>query len=405
MTKLNAFIRLSVILGLAVSASACSTLADLDPTGLLSDDSAPPAGQFPDAAAPQASDASAGTTPDLAGIPARPAATPPAEQQQVAQSLAADGAQVQYSADALRAGNEPSAPPPGPAGPAIVAPPEAAPPTAQPPAALPPSAAPQTARASALPAVGNAPAADEPPTASAPAPAVTAGTAPVATPPAAAAVAAAPSANAGAPAVPAVPPVSARGNVAVAAAQPVSDAALGFRPSAAPPLDPSVSQFVAAPVIARYRQTAANARISGAASAAAVPAAGGAAAAVAALNGGLAPAAIVYFPGDGTSLSTAARRDIRGAVAAFKASGGNATIRVVGHSSSRTPDMPLEAHMALIFDKSQKRANAVAAELIHEGVPAAKVQVEAVGDSQPIYYESMPKGEEGNRRAEIFVQS
>jgi flagellar motor protein MotB len=33
------------------------------------------------------------------------------------------------------------------------------------------------------------------------------------------------------------------------------------------------------------------------------------------------------------------------------------------------------------------------------------VQIEAVGDSQPIYYESMPKGEEGNRRAEIFVQS
>jgi hypothetical protein len=27
-----------------------------------------------------------------------------------------------------------------------------------------------------------------------------------------------------------------------------------------------------------------------------------------------------------------------------------------------------------------------------------------VGDSQPIYYESMPKGEDGNRRAEIFVQ-
>jgi len=27
-----------------------------------------------------------------------------------------------------------------------------------------------------------------------------------------------------------------------------------------------------------------------------------------------------------------------------------------------------------------------------------------VGDSQPIYYESMPRGEDGNRRAEIFVQ-
>ena len=52
----------------------------------------------------------------------------------------------------------------------------------------------------------------------------------------------------------------------------------------------------------------------------------------------------------------------------------------------------------------QARADAVAQELIHEGVPAAKVLIDAVGDSQPVYYESMPKGESGNRRAEIFVQ-
>jgi outer membrane protein OmpA-like peptidoglycan-associated protein len=58
----------------------------------------------------------------------------------------------------------------------------------------------------------------------------------------------------------------------------------------------------------------------------------------------------------------------------------------------------------VIFEKSQKRANAVAQELIHEGIPADKVMIEAVGDSQPVYYESMPKGEDGNRRAEIFVQ-
>jgi flagellar motor protein MotB len=32
------------------------------------------------------------------------------------------------------------------------------------------------------------------------------------------------------------------------------------------------------------------------------------------------------------------------------------------------------------------------------------VLVEAVGDSQPVYYESMPQGEAGNRRAEIFLQ-
>ena len=66
--------------------------------------------------------------------------------------------------------------------------------------------------------------------------------------------------------------------------------------------------------------------------------------------------------------------------------------------------MPLDRHLEIIFQKSQARANAVAQELIREGVPADKVLVEAVGDSQPIYYESMPKGEDGNRRAEIFIQ-
>ena len=51
-----------------------------------------------------------------------------------------------------------------------------------------------------------------------------------------------------------------------------------------------------------------------------------------------------------------------------------------------------------------RRANAVAQELIRQGVPASRVLIDAVGDSQPVYYESMPQGEEGNRRAEIFVQ-
>ena len=46
----------------------------------------------------------------------------------------------------------------------------------------------------------------------------------------------------------------------------------------------------------------------------------------------------------------------------------------------------------------------MANEIIREGVPASRVLVEAVGDSQPVYYESMPQGEDGNRRAEIFIQ-
>jgi outer membrane protein OmpA-like peptidoglycan-associated protein len=130
-----------------------------------------------------------------------------------------------------------------------------------------------------------------------------------------------------------------------------------------------------------------------------------AAGAIAANYGGVPPTAIVYFAGDGTSLSPAARAKVREAAAAYKAGGGMGNVRVVGHASSRTANMPVERHLEAIFEKSQKRANAVANELIHEGVPADKVVIEAVGDSQPIYYESMPKGEDGNRRAEIFVQS
>ena len=124
----------------------------------------------------------------------------------------------------------------------------------------------------------------------------------------------------------------------------------------------------------------------------------------AAMNGGIPPTAIIYFPGDTTNLPAAARTKVRDAVAAFQAGGGTGTVKVVGHSSSRTANMPVERHLEVIFQKSQARANAVAQALIKAGVPADRVQIEAVGDSQPIFYESMPKGEDGNRRAEIFVQ-
>ncbi len=120
---------------------------------------------------------------------------------------------------------------------------------------------------------------------------------------------------------------------------------------------------------------------------------------------GNAPAAVVFFPGDGTTLSATSRAKVKEVVQAFQAKGNQGFIKVVGHSSSRTPNMPIEKHLELIFQRSQDRASAVAHELIREGVPADKVLVDAVGDSQPVYYESMPKGEEGNRRAEIFLQS
>ena len=55
------------------------------------------------------------------------------------------------------------------------------------------------------------------------------------------------------------------------------------------------------------------------------------------------------------------------------------------------------------FEISLKRAQAVANALIAAGVPAERVRVEAVSDTQPEYYEVMPSGESGNRRAEIVL--
>ncbi len=119
---------------------------------------------------------------------------------------------------------------------------------------------------------------------------------------------------------------------------------------------------------------------------------------------GMPPVAVVLFPDDTAALTANGRKAVRDAVAAYRASGGQGYVRVVGHSSSRTGNMSLVRHMEINFAKSQARARAVARQLIRDGVPADKVLVDAVGDAQPVYYELMPRGEDGNRRAEIFIQ-
>ena len=457
---------------LAVSASGCSSLPSVpdwvDPTTWFGSDAPADDGQ----------------TPDLASVPDKPSATPD-DKQQVAESLATDRKNAQYSADALRGGTEPAAAPPpdmpvtrpaadieapAPAKKAVVAAPAPQPKTptvdrsvAQDPsgaatapgilpatapgtAVLPPPSAVQT---SALPEPAPQPAAEPAPRKKVskavpqPVPAESQAAQAEASVPAAAPVAPPRTRVARAEpapvrstqsqlppgAQPALPPVS---PVAPASSVSPSDTELGFKPSSAPPLDPSVSQFVAAPIVNHYRQTAATAGYAQAPAAMAstkkvrrpVAAVGGpermSGAVVAnldVLQGGRAatPAAyspaqpgnasaVVYFPNDTTSLSAESKAQVRAAVEQYKASGGQGYIRVVGHSSSRTPNMTPEKHVELVFKKSQDRANAVAQEIIRAGVPASKVLVEAVGDTQPVYYESMPKGEDGNRRAEIFLQ-
>ena len=111
----------------------------------------------------------------------------------------------------------------------------------------------------------------------------------------------------------------------------------------------------------------------------------------------------IYFGHGSTALSAADRAEIRD-IAALQKKRGGGPVRVVGHASSRTNNLPVEKHLLANFDTSLKRANAVAAELMKHGVAAADLVIEAEGDQAPVFYESMPAGEAGNRRAEIFLE-
>ena len=104
-------VNLAFVAALATAASGCQTMSDLDPTGLLSEDEVAESQFSPDSEQQAIADANT-TTPDLAGIPTRPAAPDTLAQADGAQSVAAAGAQAQYSAEALRAGTEATAPPP-----------------------------------------------------------------------------------------------------------------------------------------------------------------------------------------------------------------------------------------------------------------------------------------------------
>ena len=111
----------------------------------------------------------------------------------------------------------------------------------------------------------------------------------------------------------------------------------------------------------------------------------------------------IFFADNTAVLDEKGRGTLRKVAGQYRSVGGQGFVRVVGHASSRTKDMPIDRHLEVNFKLSQDRANAVAEALVRAGVPADKVLVEAVSDSQPVYYESMPKGEEGNRRVEVYL--
>jgi len=111
--------------------------------------------------------------------------------------------------------------------------------------------------------------------------------------------------------------------------------------------------------------------------------------------------AVIQFANGAAGLTSSERAILRKVVSLHKERGG--TIRVVGHASSRTRDMEPVKHKMVNWNVSTSRADRVAKEFLRLGVSAGNLYVGAMADNEPVYYEVMPAGEAGNRRAEIYI--
>jgi outer membrane protein OmpA-like peptidoglycan-associated protein len=113
--------------------------------------------------------------------------------------------------------------------------------------------------------------------------------------------------------------------------------------------------------------------------------------------------ATILFQTGSSGLSGNDRKIIGQVVQLHQQRGGKVT--VVGHASSRTRNMDPINHKMVNYGVSVNRADRIAKELRKMGMAPESIIVDARSDSMPIYYEIMPSGEAGNRRAEIYFNN
>ena len=113
--------------------------------------------------------------------------------------------------------------------------------------------------------------------------------------------------------------------------------------------------------------------------------------------------ATILFKTGSSGLSANDRNIIGQVVHLHQQRGGKVT--VVGHASSRTRNMDPVNHKMVNYGVSVKRADRIADELRKMGMAPESIVVDARSDSMPLYYEIMPSGEAGNRRAEIYFNN
>lgn len=111
--------------------------------------------------------------------------------------------------------------------------------------------------------------------------------------------------------------------------------------------------------------------------------------------------AVIYFEMGSSRVGAGDMGKIRKLAAAQANSGG--VVKVVGHASSRTRELPLDRHMMVNLRMSQERATNVVKALIGQGVASQSIVVESKSDSTPVTREAMPSDEAKNRRVEVFL--
>lgn len=112
---------------------------------------------------------------------------------------------------------------------------------------------------------------------------------------------------------------------------------------------------------------------------------------------------IVYFANGSSRIAARERAKVAEIVRRYEAGDGGA-VRIVGHASSRTLNLPIDRHKLVNLWISMDRAEAVARELVRQGVPPTAIAVEARADNEPQFFESMPAAEATNRRAEVYLE-
>ncbi len=123
-------------------------------------------------------------------------------------------------------------------------------------------------------------------------------------------------------------------------------------------------------------------------------------------RGALPPGAIkvatILFQNGSAGLDARDRRILGDVFRLHRQRGGK--VRIIGHASHRTRNLDPAKHNMVNYRISAARADSVARALIRRGVRATEISVDAKADSEPVYYEIMPSGEAGNRRAEIYFE-